>query len=92
MKIFKKKENVVSVDENGNPIEKEKKTIDWKVLGMDLVKGLGWMCAGVAAFLIVGACMVSSDDSGSEDSDSDSDSSDSEGTDSGVEIGESAEV
>ena len=87
MKIFKKKENVVPVDENGNPIEKEKKTIDWKGLGMDLVKGLGWMCAGVAAFLIVGACMVSSDDSGS-----DSDSSDSEGTDSGVEISEGAEV
>ena len=92
MKIFKKKENVVLVDKNGNPIVKEKKKIDWKVLGMDLVKGLGWMCAGAAAFLIVGACMVSSDDSSSEDSDGDSDTSDSEGTDSGVEISEGAEV
>ena len=60
MKIFKKKETVIPVDENGNPIEK--KTIDWKDIGKKALFGLGCAGAGILAFLLVGAAMVDSDD------------------------------
>ena len=78
MQIFKKKEVVIPVDEDGNPIEAEKKAIDWKAVGKKV--GCGLLCAvgGVFVFLAVGAAMITDDetsDSSSDDISSDEDSS-----------------
>ena len=66
MKIFKKKETVVPVDENGNPIETEKKKIDWKKVAVGIGTALAAMAVGTLAFVAVGIA------SGADSSDDDS--------------------
>lgn len=90
MKLFNKKENVIPVDENGNPIENKKK-IDWKVLGTDLLKGLAWMAAGAAAFIAVGLVLVSAEDGDSETSGDSSEDPASDGDETGVANEESTD-
>ena len=66
MKIFKKKETVVPVDENGQPIEKEKKKIGWKEVVIGVGTALAAMAVGTLAFVAVG--IASGADSSDEDS------------------------
>lgn len=65
MKGFKKKEKVVPVDENGNPIEEEKKTVDGKAIVKKILAGLGCAGLGIITFLVIGAALVGNDDASS---------------------------
>lgn len=60
MKLFnkEKKEKVIPVDENGNPIEPEKKHINAKEIAMKVAIGAGAVVVGVIAFIAVGAAMA----------------------------------
>lgn len=69
MRIFKKHEKVIAVDENGNPIEPEKKGRDWKKIGRDVLIGTISAAAGIAVFcLVLVAGNTSSGDSSGDDS------------------------
>lgn len=58
MKLFNKKEKEVKVDENGNPVENEKKKIDVKGIAKKVLIGIGCAGIGVLTFLAVGAAMA----------------------------------
>ena len=90
MQIFKKKEVVIPVDEDGNPIEAEKKAIDWKAVGKKV--GCGLLCAvgGVFVFLAVGAAMITDDETSDDSSDSSSDDISSDEDKSSAESGENS--
>lgn len=71
MKILKNKETVIPVDENGNPIEPEKKEFDWKGILKKTLCGVACGVGGIVLFLVVGAAMVNTDeDKSSEESSS----------------------
>ena len=72
MKIFKKKETVIPMDEEGNPIEKK---FDWKDLGKKVLFGLVCMGAGALAFIAVGVAMTGSDEESSGDESTDTETS-----------------
>lgn len=65
------KEEVIKVDENGNPIDTgDKKKINWKELGKKAVKAACYtaigVCAGIATFVMVGMAMNGISDDTSE--------------------------
>ena len=86
MKIFKKKEQVAPVDENGNPIEVKKKDKNWKGVATNILSAVGCGVLGIVVFLMVGAAMVNSDETNSGE-----EASDSDGSDSCTEAGEGSE-
>lgn len=63
-----KKLREVKVDENGNPIENEKKKIDWKNVGVKIVIGLGAVAVGAFTFCAVGVAMAMAADASDESS------------------------
>lgn len=61
MKIFNKNKGPVPVDENGNPIEGEKKKVDLGKIGLSILKGVGCAAAGIVVFVLVGLAMDAED-------------------------------
>lgn len=71
MKLFKKKdekEKVIPVDENGKPIEPEKKKIDGKKVVKNVLFGLCAAAVGVVTFVAVGVALGATADSSEENS------------------------
>ena len=61
MKLFnkeKKEKEDIQVDENGNPIEPEKKHANAKEIAKKVAIGAGAVVIGVIAFVAVGAAMA----------------------------------
>ena len=85
MSIKKKKEQVIPVDENGNPIEvkEEEKKVDGKTILKNVLGFIGSAAIGIAIFLAVGAAMVDPKEGESGDGSSDSGSSSGTGSEAG---------